>query len=69
LARVLQVADRRLKMASLTWRLRASSASLGFALGDPLVVVGAAVAVPVADLADCGHVHGVIRTVADAAQD
>jgi len=38
----------------------------GLAFGQLLVVVGAALAVPVADLADCGHVDGMVETAVPA---
>jgi hypothetical protein len=33
----------------------------GLALGHLLVVIGAAIAVTLADLGNCGHVHGVVE--------
>ena len=49
-------------MASLTCRLSARSASFGvLPSAILLVVVGAAVAVAVADLGDRGHVDGVVE--------
>ena len=45
---------------------RAQRLFRGLALGDLLVVIGAALAVPVADLGDRGHVDGVVQPAVSA---